>query len=250
MDFDSLLPIPNSQHTANDHINDDAQLPLAGCVWLANSCAYDMFFMLMFSMYKDSSQAWRQVLTDAGPWFTFISEMFEYLMIPANLSNPLYFSKCRDDLRSMLSVHDDHLFPRPSQEHMSIFQVFEVFENNSNHSQTLSQVFACDHGCFEKCNALHLPGTCQQSVWTNVARRVNLEYGLDNASIQIFIDCKLLRKLDGDRPLNVINAIVVFAHPRCFFPPLLHGYSLGFLLVYTLNQKSQKCLKSEVKLVQ
>jgi len=121
--------------------------------------------------------------------------MFERLMLPVNLANPSCFSKCRDDLRSMLSNYDVNLFPRPGQDHTSIFQVFEAFQNNSCHSQSLSQVFVCDGGCFKSRNALHLPGACEQSGWVNSARTVNFEYELTDASIQLFVDLQIAAKI-------------------------------------------------------
>jgi hypothetical protein len=43
---------PHFRPDPPDH--DRASLPPAGCAWLANSCAFDTFFMTMFSMYQDA----------------------------------------------------------------------------------------------------------------------------------------------------------------------------------------------------
>ena len=180
---------------ADHRINECMQVPLAGCVWSANSCAYDTFFMLLFSLYKDSLELWRQDFLSAGPWFRSIGGMFDCLMIPANLTDSSRFSKCRDDLRTMLSGYDAITFPRPGRDHTSIFQIFETFANNSSHSYTLSQVFTCSGGCSEIRNALFLPGACAQSNWTNAARRLGFEYGQNNASIQLFVDLQIAVKI-------------------------------------------------------
>ena len=187
--FNPLPPASNSNSENTSHSL------LAGCVWSANSCAYDTFFMLLFSLYRDSSQSWRQAFADAGPWFKFLAGMFEHLIIPANLTSSQSFSECRDKLRGLLSQHDPLTFRPPGNSHTSIFQIFDAFANNSCHSQTLSQIFSCDGGCAKTSNALHLPGACQQSTWTNAARNVNLTYELNNASIQLFIDLQTAAKI-------------------------------------------------------
>ena len=154
--FTSSPPTSNSHHISDGCINDD-QVPFAGCAWSANSCAYDTFFVLLFSLYRDSSCSWRQVFVNSGPWFKFLTDMFEYLEFPANLTNPSCFSECRDNLRSMLSEYDIGLFLRPGTSHTSILRVFEAFANNSCYSQTLSQAFICSGGCSETRDALYLP---------------------------------------------------------------------------------------------
>jgi hypothetical protein len=188
-------PASIPRHITNHHINNRTQVSLAGCVWSANSCAYDTFLMLLFSLYRDSSELWRQDLLNAGPWFRSVGGMFEYLMIPANLTDPSHFSKCRDDLRTMLSDYDATTFPGPGRDHTSLFQVFEVFANNSSHNHTLSQLFTCGGGCSETHTTLHLPGICAQSSWTNAARRVGFEYGQNRASVQLFLDLQIAAKI-------------------------------------------------------
>ena len=95
----------------------------------------------------------------------------------------------------MLSNFDIGLFPRPGQDHTSIFQVFEAFANNSHRSQSLSQSLLCDCGRSEIRSILRLSGACGQSVWINAARRINFEYTLDNASVQLFIDLQIAAKI-------------------------------------------------------
>ena len=189
-----IRPPPALNCTKENYTGDGTETALASCVWSANSCAYDTFFMLMFSLYSDSSPSWRQEFVNAGPWFVFLSSMFDYLTIPTNTNDPTCFSKCRDDLRSMLSEYDGNFFPRPGQAPTSIIRVFEAFQTNSCRSQTLSQTLLCDGGCFEKRNALHLPGTCEQSGWANAVRSVNFEHGLSNAMIQLFVDLQIAAK--------------------------------------------------------
>jgi len=193
--FSPLPQTSDSRRISDSSTGVSTRLPPIGCIWSSNSCAYDTFFMLFFSMYRDSSQSWRDVFIDAGPWFEFLADMFENLMLPENLSNPSSFAKYRDDLRSMLSRYNINMFPRPGREYTSIFEVFEAFVNNSHHSQTLVRIFVCDCGCFEMHSALHLPGACEQSVWTNAARVLNFEYTLTGASIQLFVDLQIAAKI-------------------------------------------------------
>ena len=188
----SVLPVLGSNPTLSITCT---QASLAGCMWSANSCAYDTFFMLLFSLYKDSSEPRRRDFLNAGPWFHSVSSMFEHLMIPANLTDSSCFSKCRDDLRAMLSDYDSAAFPRPGRDYTSIFQVFEAFANNSSYSYTLLQVFTCSGGCSKICDALHLPSACAQSSWTNAARRIRFEYRHSSASIQLFIDLQIAAKI-------------------------------------------------------
>ena len=189
------LPVSIPRRIAGHRISEPTQVSLAGCPWYANSCAYDTFTMLLFSLYRDSSESWRQHFLSAGPWFRSVGESFTYLMIPVNLTDPSCFSKCRDDLRSTLSDYDVTTFPRPGQAYTSIFKVFEAFANNSSHGYTLSQVFRCSSGCSEIRAAIYLPGVCSQSGWTNAARRVEFEYGHNRASIQLFLDLQIAAKV-------------------------------------------------------
>jgi hypothetical protein len=191
----STPPVSVPHRITDRHINEYTQVSSAGCVWSANSCAYDTFLMLLFSSYRNSSESWRRDFLSAGPWFQTIGGMFDYLLIPANLTDSSCFSKCRDDLRTMLSDYNATVFPRPGREYTSIVEVFEAFVNNSNHSNTLSQVFSCSGGCSEIRTVLHLPSVCAQSGWTNAARRVGFEYGQDHASIQLFLDLQIAAKI-------------------------------------------------------
>lgn len=199
LDLVSVPPMLGSSPTPpvsiSHRINGPTQVSLAGCAWSANSCAYDTFMMLLFSLYRNSSESWRQDFLRSGPWFHSISRMFEYLMIPANLSDSSCFSKCRDDIRTMLSENDATAFPRPGRDYTSIFKVFEAFANNSSHSFGLSQVFTCSCGCSETRTALHLPYVCAQSSWTNAARCAEFEYGRSHASIQLFLDLQIAAKI-------------------------------------------------------
>ena len=203
----NLVPVPSvfgssptppasiPHHITDRDTNEHRQVSLAGCVWSSNSCAYDTFFMLLFSLYRDSSELWRQDFLSAGPWFRSISRMFEDLIVPANLIDSARFSKFRDDLRTMLSEYNVSMFPSPGRDHTSILQVFEAFANNSSHRYTLSQAFTCDGGCSETRDALHLPGVCAQSGWTNATRRLEFEYGHNRASIQLFLDLQIGAKI-------------------------------------------------------
>ena len=61
-------PQTTPHHPRPDSPNHDVtSLSPAGCVWFANSCAYDTFFMVMFSMYWDSANPWRQAFKTMGP---------------------------------------------------------------------------------------------------------------------------------------------------------------------------------------
>jgi hypothetical protein len=218
-------PASIPRHITNHHINNRTQVSLAGCVWSANSCAYNTFLMLLFSLYRDSSELWRQDSLNAGPWFHSVGGMFEYLMIPANLTDPSRFSKCRDDLRTMLSDYDATTFPGPGRDHTSLFQVFEVFANNSSHNHTLSQLFTCGGGCSETHTTLHLPGVCAQSSWTNAARRVGFEYGQNRASVQLFLDLQIAAKIrqGADRSVSTMwQCSCIVSTPHESFSVVVH----------------------------
>ena len=43
-------------------------LPPTGCVWSENSCAYDSFFMSMFSTYQNAVDPWKDNFRTMGPW--------------------------------------------------------------------------------------------------------------------------------------------------------------------------------------
>ena len=196
----SVPPVLGSSSTPpvsiSHRITDErSQITVAGCAWSANSCAYDTFFMLLFLLYRDSSQPWRQDFLGAGPWLRSIGDMFERLMIPTNLTDSSRFSRCRDDLRAMLSNYNSTMFPRPGRDYTSIFRVFEAFAKNSHHNYTLSQLFTCSGGCSETRSALYLPEVCAQSSWTNAARRVGFEYRRNRASIQLFLDLQIAAKI-------------------------------------------------------
>lgn len=186
-------PSPDSCHILNSHNGN--QQTLAGCTWSANSCAYDTFFMLLFALYRDSSQPWRENCIDSGPWFRFLADRFEHVMLPSNLCDPVQFSRCRDDLRSMLSTYDARSFPAPGWEYTSILRIFEVFQSNLCYSQTLSQVLICESSCIKENNALHIPGASEQSGWTNATRTTSFEYYLNYTSIQLFIDLQIAAKI-------------------------------------------------------
>ena len=171
------------------------QLPPAGCAWSNNSCAYDTFFMLLFSMYRNSPDVWQQLFKGSGPWFVFLADMFEFLMLPDNLTNPLYFSQHRDTLRSMLSSHDSSSFPVAGREYTSILRIFEAFLGESCFSQMLSQELRCDCGHPEIRNSFNLAGSCSQSMWTNASASTDFQYELDHAPIQLFIDLHIAAKL-------------------------------------------------------
>ena len=192
--FASSPPTSNS-HRISDGCIDDDRVPFAGCAWSENSCAYDTFLVLLFSLYRDSPCSWRQAFANSSPWFKSLTDMFEYLEFPTNLTDPLCFSKCRDNLRLMLSDYNIDLFPRPGPQHTSIFRVFETFANSSCYSQTLSQTFVCSGGCSEMRDALYLPGACGQSGWTNAARTLDFEYTLSDATVQMFIDLQIGAKI-------------------------------------------------------
>ena len=237
----SPAPPATSIHRSTDGRITNPQLSHAGCVWSANSCAYDAFFMVMFSLYRSSSQSWRQTFVDNGPWFQILGGMFEHLIIPTNAENTLCFSKYRDDLRSMLSDHDASIFRRPGGGHTSAFRVFEVFATHSSHSHTLSEIIVCGSGCLETRDTIPLSGACGQSNWTNAARRTNFEYGLSSASIQLFIDLQIAAKIrrgsvsqcdrcHGTRTLSVLLSnpppwlfirIPPRVHPRPEISPVL-----------------------------
>lgn len=127
------LPISLSHHVYDCRINKCTRVPLACCVWSANSFAYDTFFMLLFSMYRDSdlSESWRPDFMSTGPWFRSISGMFEDLIIPTDLTDLSCFSNCRDNLRTTLSEYDTVTFPRSSPGYTTIFKVFGAFASNS-----------------------------------------------------------------------------------------------------------------------
>jgi hypothetical protein len=137
---DAMLTAPS--HSRPDLPDHDDGLPSpAGCVWSANSCAYDTFFMTMFAAYQDAVDVWRQAFKTMGPWFLFLANLFEDLMTPVNFTDPQSFSKCRDDLRVLLSEHDARIFPPPGSLHTSICQIFEAFEMNCSRSVTMLQRF-------------------------------------------------------------------------------------------------------------
>ena len=94
-------------------ITDNILSPSGGCIWSANSCAYDTFFMAMFSMYKDATDPWRETFQTVGPWSLLVANQFEQLMEPSNLNSSQHFSECRDELRMVLSQHDPDAFPPP-----------------------------------------------------------------------------------------------------------------------------------------
>jgi hypothetical protein len=182
-----LRPDPNP--------NPDRTLSPAGCIWSANSCAYDTFFMCMFSMYYDAMDAWKQAFRNIGPWFQFLANQFDHLTAPANLTNPQSFSKSRDELRGLLSEYDARTFPPPGECHTSISEVFEAFEKNSSRSMTLLQRFACGADCLVEREVLYLPNACNSGNWINAARCTGFSYPLEEASIQLFIDLHISAKI-------------------------------------------------------
>ena len=175
--------------------NDNSPSSPAGCMWSENSCAYDTFFMIMFSIYRDATHPWKQAFRGMGPLFWFASDRFEHLMEPANLTDPHSFSRCRDELRGRLFENDPQTFPPPGPHHTSICKIFEVFEMNSPRSFTLSQRFTCGTGCKMEREVVHLPNVCSSGNWANAARRVDFSYPLEEASIQLFVDLQIAAKI-------------------------------------------------------
>ena len=174
---------------------DNPSSPPAGCRWIANSCAYNTFFMIMFMIYRKSSDEWRSVFRSMGPWYLFLVEQFEHLANPANFSSTERFSKCRDKLQTLLSQHDPEVFPPPGEHYTSIRQVFEIFEKSSCRNFTLSQRFICTGGCESECDVLHLPNMCTTGNWTNAVTHTGFVYRPENASIQLFIDLQIAAKI-------------------------------------------------------
>ena len=174
---------------------DNSRSTSAGCVWSANSCAYDTFFMTMFAMYRNATVTWRQAFSVVGPWFELLARMFQYLEGPTHLNDPNCFSKCRDDLRALLSAHDTQAFPPPGHCHTSICNVFESFEKNSSCGFTLRQRLVCVAGCQTERDVLCLPNACNSGSWMNSARRTGFSYTQDRASIQLFIDLQIAAKI-------------------------------------------------------
>ena len=194
-----VTPKPQSSLRQNPPDRDKALSLPAGCMWVANSCAYDTFFMLMFSIYRDSSGEWKSLFQSMGAWYLFLVNQFECLMTPANFSSTERFSECRDRLRTLLSQHDSELFSPSGERHTSIRQVFEILEKSSCRNFTLSQKFTCARGCESECNILHLPDACTSGNWTNTARRTGFVYRREEASIQLFIDLQIAAKIQRGR---------------------------------------------------
>ena len=164
----------------------------ARCIWSANSCAYDTFFMIVFSMYRDAVDSWRQAFKTMGTWYEFLAGICEYLNMPANLANPQSFTECRDKLRNLLSDYDVDMFPPPGNHHTSINQVFDAFMKNSSYSVTLSLRFTSSAGCPVARNVLYLPNACSSGTWENAARRTDFLY---TQLIQLFIDLQISAKI-------------------------------------------------------
>ena len=198
LDLDVAPPAPlNFQRDTPDCSN--ILSPHAGCVWSLNSCAYDAFLMTMFSMYQNATEVCRQTFQTMGPWFSFLSNQFDRLMIPCNLINSQMFCESRDELRGLLSRHNPHSFPPPGLCHTSVFQIFETFEKNSDRNFTLSQRLTCTGGCSTEREILYLPNSCSSGGWTNAARRTGFSYPLNDASIQLFIDLQIAAKIQQGR---------------------------------------------------
>ena len=174
---------------------DNTSLPPAGCVWSANSCAYDAFLMVMFSTYQNGAEAWRQTLQTMGPWFLFLANEFKCLTTPSHLTNPQSFCESRDKLRSLLSQHDPRTFPPPGLCHTSVLQIFEAFAENSHWNLTLSQRFMCPTGCLAERKTIYLPRACNSSNWINAVRRTGFSCTLENVSIQLFVDLQIAAKI-------------------------------------------------------
>jgi len=190
-----LAPPPPSSSHPNPPDHDSVSPPPAGCTWYLNSCAYDAFFMAMFSMYRGATETWKHSFHTMGPWFSFLSGRFEHLTISSNLTNTRKFCESRDELRKLLSQHDAGIFPPPGQRHTSVFRVFENFEKNSSRSFTLSQKFICSGGCLTERDILYLPNACSSGAWTNAARRTGFSCVLEDVSIQLFIDLQIAAKI-------------------------------------------------------
>jgi len=114
--LDAMLAAP-SRLVANPPDRNNGLVSPAGCPWSANSCAYDTFFMTMFVTYCNSEDVWKQSFRTMGPWFQFLAAQFEDLITPANFTDPRSYSKCRDNLRELLSGHDTQKFPPPGERH-------------------------------------------------------------------------------------------------------------------------------------
>ena len=190
--------------------------------------------MIVFSMYWDAVDSWRQAFKMMGPWYEFLARTFEYLNTSTNLVNPQSFTKCRDKLRNLLSGYDVDTFPPPGNRHTSIKQVFDAFMKNSSYSVTLSQRFTCSAGCPVVCNVLYLPNACSSGNWENAARRTDFLYTQDEASIQLFIDLQISAKIvsgirlqwnqcGGPHMPSVFlprpSPWLFFCFPQCMSPP-------------------------------
>jgi hypothetical protein len=87
---------------------------LAGCKWSATdwSCAYDITFMILFSMYREATSQWSTSWSGENPIQRHLLSSFQTLLHPPTHHSSLRFDQERDSFRDLLSLYDPRKFPR------------------------------------------------------------------------------------------------------------------------------------------
>ncbi|KAG2128456.1 hypothetical protein BD769DRAFT_1387498 [Suillus cothurnatus] len=100
---------------------------LAGCKWSATdwSCAYDITFMILFSMYCEATSQWSTSWSGENPIQCHLLSSFQTLLHPPTHHSSLRFDQERDSFRDLLSLYDPRKFPRTGSQLASVEAILE-----------------------------------------------------------------------------------------------------------------------------
>lgn len=125
----------------------------AGCVWTRQnwSCAYDVVFMVFFSIYQQSPPSWRRDWRWQSPdWTVQLADHFDLLIEALNSPErspralSTLFSSLRDQLRDKLSKFEPERFPRTGPIPASACRILEILFG-SIHGPGIDQRLSCNN---------------------------------------------------------------------------------------------------------